>query len=125
MRFALALLLSALAYAQIPGQDTRNTEIPNTDFHFTARQYKTLADWQARREHLRKQVLSATGLMPMLPKNDLHPQIFGKIENRTYSIEKVLIEKALARHGGSVSHAAHALGLSRSALYRRLEKHGL
>ena len=30
--------------------------------------------------------------MPMLPKNDLHPQIFGKIENRTYSIEKVLIE---------------------------------
>jgi len=40
-------------------------------------------------------------------------------------VEKVLIEKALARHGGSVSHAAHALGLSRSALYRRLEKHGL
>jgi hypothetical protein len=92
MRFALALFLGAMAYAQIPAQDTRNTEIPNTDFHFTARQYKTLADWQARREHLRKQVLSATGLMPMPPKSDLHPQIFGKIENRTYSIEKVLIE---------------------------------
>jgi len=40
-------------------------------------------------------------------------------------VERVLIEKALARYGGSVSQAAHALGLSRSALYRRLEKHGL
>ncbi|HEY0782305.1 MAG TPA: helix-turn-helix domain-containing protein, partial [Thermoanaerobaculia bacterium] len=40
-------------------------------------------------------------------------------------VEKVLIEKALARYGGSVSQAAQALGLSRSALYRRLEKHGL
>ncbi|MCU1236031.1 MAG: hypothetical protein JWP63_3998 [Candidatus Solibacter sp.] len=92
MRILLALMIGAVGYAQIPAQDSRNTEIPNTDFHFTARPYKTLAEWQARREHLRKQVLSATGLMPMLPKNDLHPQIFGKIENRTYSIEKVLIE---------------------------------
>jgi DNA-binding NtrC family response regulator len=40
-------------------------------------------------------------------------------------VERVLIEKALARYGGSVSQAANALGLSRSALYRRLEKHGL
>jgi len=39
-------------------------------------------------------------------------------------VEKLLIEKALARYG-SVSQAAHALGLSRSALYRRLEKHGI
>jgi DNA-binding NtrC family response regulator len=40
-------------------------------------------------------------------------------------VERLLIEKALARHGGSVTQAAHALGLSRSALYRRLGKHGL
>jgi len=40
-------------------------------------------------------------------------------------VERVLIHKALARYGGSVTRAAHALGLSRSALYRRLEKHGL
>lgn len=40
-------------------------------------------------------------------------------------VERLLIEKALARYGGSVTQAAHALGLSRSALYRRIEKHGL
>ena len=39
-------------------------------------------------------------------------------------VEGVLIQKAMARYGGNVSHAARALGLSRSALYRRLEKHG-
>ena len=40
-------------------------------------------------------------------------------------VERHMIRKALDRHGGNVSHAAEALGISRSALYRRLEKHGL
>jgi DNA-binding NtrC family response regulator len=40
-------------------------------------------------------------------------------------VERVLIRKALERHGGNVSQAAKALGLSRSALYRRLQHHGL
>src|SRR5277367_258359 len=41
------------------------------------------------------------------------------------SVEAILIRKALARAGGNVSHAADALGLSRGALYRRIEKYGL
>ena len=40
-------------------------------------------------------------------------------------VERVLIQKALARYGGNVSHASKALGLSRSALYRRLQKYSL
>ncbi len=40
-------------------------------------------------------------------------------------VEGVLIRKALSRFGGNVSRAADALGLSRSALYRRMEKYGL
>jgi DNA-binding NtrC family response regulator len=40
-------------------------------------------------------------------------------------VEALLIKKALARFNGNVSHAAGALGLSRSALYRRLQRYGL
>jgi DNA-binding NtrC family response regulator len=40
-------------------------------------------------------------------------------------VERLLIQKALKRYHGNVSHAAEALGLSRSALYRRLQRYGL
>ena len=40
-------------------------------------------------------------------------------------VERELIRRTLKRHDGNVSDAAKALGLSRSALYRRLERHGL
>jgi DNA-binding NtrC family response regulator len=40
-------------------------------------------------------------------------------------VEGFLIKKAMARFDGNVSQAAKALGLSRSALYRRLQRYGL
>jgi len=40
-------------------------------------------------------------------------------------VEAFLIRKALDRHQGNVSHAATTLGLSRSALYRRLQRYGM
>jgi DNA-binding NtrC family response regulator len=40
-------------------------------------------------------------------------------------VEAFLIKKAMSRYDGNVSHAASALGLSRSALYRRLQRYGL
>jgi DNA-binding NtrC family response regulator len=50
----------------------------------------------------------------------------AKIEDMSLEeVEYFLIKKALARHSGNISHAAEALGLSRSALYRRMQKYGL
>ncbi len=41
------------------------------------------------------------------------------------AVQSILIQKALARAQGNVTQAAEALGLSRGALYRRMEKYGL
>jgi DNA-binding NtrC family response regulator len=40
-------------------------------------------------------------------------------------VERLLMQKALRKHDGNVSQAAEALGISRSAFYRRLQKYGL
>ena len=78
--------------AQVPAEDARNTYVPNTDTHFTMPVYRTLAEWEARRVHLRKQILAAAGLLPMPAKTELHPVIFGRLQREGYSIEKVYIE---------------------------------
>ncbi|MGH9380890.1 MAG: sigma-54-dependent transcriptional regulator [Thermoanaerobaculia bacterium] len=49
---------------------------------------------------------------------DLEQRTLGEVERRQ-------VEQALERHGGNISQAAEELGISRAALYRRLEKHGL
>ena len=50
----------------------------------------------------------------------------GRLDQMTLEeVEKVLVQKALARAGGNVTEAARGLGLSRSAMYRRLERYGL
>ena len=40
-------------------------------------------------------------------------------------VERILIRKVLKKHNGNISQAANELGLTRSSLYRRLEKYDL
>jgi DNA-binding NtrC family response regulator len=40
-------------------------------------------------------------------------------------VERSMILKSLEHHGGNISRVAESLGMSRAALYRRLEKHGI
>jgi len=70
-------------------------------------------------------VLMAPG--PAIQAADLGLRRGGPTEERLdemslEDIEALFIRKAMSRYG-NVSHAAKALGLSRSALYRRLERH--
>ena len=99
-RFALlaALLcagttgLPAQPPAQIPAQDARNTDILNTNTHLPLPRFSSLAEWEKRKAFLRNQILVSAGLSPMPKRTPLHPQVFGKIEAKDYTIEKVLIE---------------------------------
>ncbi len=56
------------------------------------------------------------------------PEVAGDSAAADFSLEHMersLIERVVKKHGGNISQAARELGLSRAALYRRMEKHGL
>ncbi|MFC1475436.1 helix-turn-helix domain-containing protein, partial [Candidatus Zixiibacteriota bacterium] len=40
-------------------------------------------------------------------------------------VEKGVIRKAISKHGGNLSRAAEELGLTRTSLYRRIQKYDL
>lgn len=83
---------------------------------------------------IERAVLMARGERIDIGDLALHPQRSGQSpptggqsldDMSLETVEAILIRKALARTGGNVSQAADALGLSRGALYRRIEKYGL
>lgn len=41
------------------------------------------------------------------------------------NVERKIVETVLEKHAGNISHAAKELGITRTSLYRRIEKHGL
>ena len=40
-------------------------------------------------------------------------------------VEKAVVQRALRKHDGNVSRTARELGLTRTSLYRRLNRYGL
>ena len=81
------------------------------------------ADGQIRREHLpddffedlRSVAAASEGTIETLPLPS------GRLEDVAASV----IAKAVAQHGGNVSAAARALGISRNTIYRKLPVHGV
>lgn len=78
--------------AQVPAEDARNTKILNTRMQLPLPSFTTLEAWKARKAQLRQQILTASGLEPMPEKTPLHAQVYGKIQGKGYTIEKVLLE---------------------------------
>jgi dienelactone hydrolase len=88
----LAAVAAAVAASNVPASDVRNTVTPGTNTHFTFQAPATLDAWKQRRDHLRRQILAAAGLLPMPAKTAMHPQIFGRMNAPGYTIEKVLLD---------------------------------
>jgi len=128
-----APLTALVLLAQPPVQDARNTQTPGTDTHFAPRTYATRAEWEKRKAELRRQILSAAGMFPMPERTPLHAQVFGPVENRDCSIEKVLLETMPGYYlGGNLYRPLHAAGKHPAVLnphghwtYGRLENEPL
>jgi len=103
-----------------------------TDFDSAAIRALTEHQWPGNVRELdhaiERAVLMAQGTIVKASDLGLYQSAESSMRMEDMSLEEVecyLIKKTLARFDGNVSKAAEALGLSRSALYRRLEKFGL
>ena len=105
---------------------------PVTGFEPAALQVMARHPWPGNVRELdhavERAVLMAQGEVVRTADLGLRAATDGAARLDDMSLEEVecfLIKKALARFDGNVSRAAEALGLSRSALYRRLQRYGL
>lgn len=104
-----------------------------------AMEWLSMQNWPGNIRQL-KQTLERTLLLTNTAQLDLHDFLdVGLADNNPGvgasalnaggmtldQVEKQLIEKALDQHQRNISRVAKGLGLSRAALYRRMEKHGL
>ncbi len=70
--------------------------------------------------------IDLTNLAIVSSRNSAQSFDSGSLENMSVDeVEALLIRKMLRRCDNNISQAAEALGLSRAALYRRIEKYGL
>jgi DNA-binding NtrC family response regulator len=134
---------------QLPPLRERREDVPALASHFLARQaaqYRKSIEgftpdamqallsyeWPGNIRELEHTIERATLLshgdrvdapdLNLRPSSDEAPTLD---EMALEDVERLLIQKALKRYEGNVSQAAAALGLSRSALYRRLQRFGL
>jgi DNA-binding NtrC family response regulator len=115
------------------GRISRKYNRPGRSFTLDAMQALLEHSWPGNVRELEHVVERAFVLAPGaeigLEDLMLRPRVEGgssRVEEMTLEeAERYLIEKALARCGGSATEAARALGLSRSAFYRRLAHFGI
>ena len=113
--------------------------LPRTDFSADALQFLSRLPYPGNIRELKnlvertilvsgKPVLDAADFEAQCPQRDDPP---GRERGGTYTgmtldeIERQTILQALDFHKGNLSQVAAALGISRAALYRRLEKYGI
>ncbi len=83
----------ALPSGTLPN-DVRLQPLKDLNGYFPFTPPKSKNEWNARAEHVRRQILVAEGLWPMPTKTPLHAVIHGRIDRPEYTIEKVYFESA-------------------------------
>ena len=95
MRRTLALTvlpLTVWAAAPVLPVQPRHNPLPGTKTHFVLPEYKSVAQWQTRREQLQRQLLFATGLWPIPKRRPFSIRRFGRVERGHWAVEKIALE---------------------------------
>ena len=103
-RFGLLVLLLVASLVHAEGKPTEPVVDTSTGDRLVAEYFRletarlaaktladvhTLADWEAKRPELRRQLFEMLGLDPLPPKTDLQPVITGKTEHEEFTVEKL------------------------------------
>ena len=75
-----------------PLQDTRVADVRHVHTPWTLRTYPTREAWEARAAEIRQHILVSLGLWPLPEKTPLNAEVFGRIEQDGYRVEKVYFE---------------------------------
>lgn len=81
--------------------------------------------------HTLERAVILTESQLLQPADFLFPEAEKEVEGVVFEnynleeVEKAVVRKTLKKHEGNISHAAKELGLTRTSLYRRMEKYGL
>lgn len=127
----------ALLAHSIVAQVARDYQLETVTLQASALQWLTAQHWPGNIRQL-KQTLERTLLLvgkTSLGQSDFVAAQDGEqtqagsglaLDGMTLDqVERLMIGKAMTQYQGNVTQVAKALGLSRAALYRRLERHGL
>src|SRR5262249_16174970 len=74
--------------------DSRLAPLKDLNGYFPFTPPKSKAEWDARADRVRRQILVAEGLWPMPTKTPLNAVVHGRIDRPEYTIEKVYFESA-------------------------------
>jgi len=88
------LAVPAALHAAAPPNDVRLQPLKDLNGYFPFTPPKSKAEWDARSEYVRRQILVSQGLWPMPTKAPLNAVIHGKIDRPEYTVEKVFFESA-------------------------------
>jgi dienelactone hydrolase len=87
-----AVMALPLLVASMAGTDDDRMIVRTTDSAWTFPRVTSLSDWEAQSRALRRSLLFRAGLWPMPPRTPLNAQVFGRIQRRGYTVEKVYFE---------------------------------
>ncbi len=95
MKPHLTVLAALLAFGLTArADDVRQLPLKDLNGYFPFTAPRSLGEWNARKDYVRRQILVAEGLWPMPTKTPLNAVIHGKVDCGEYTVEKVYFESA-------------------------------